>query len=154
MLHSLFDAVYRHVNCAVFSEEVHCGQDIGGWRTIRRTSKEDFEMLCLRVEESKLELEQEQEELSPDELVQVSFQGEMRDPPKGLVGTLLPFQVEGVSWMYHQEVKEELRGGILADGALVSNKGQYSCLLRWVSNIPPSSLPPLLYYVYTEMGMG
>ena len=33
-----------------------------------------------------------------------------------LLATLLPFQVEGFSWMRHQEVmEEEIRGGILAD---------------------------------------
>ena len=116
--------VYRHVHCAVFSEEIHCVQDIGGWRTIRRKSKEDFEMLCLRVEESKIELEKEQEELSPDELVQVTFQGETRKPPKGLVGNLLPFQTEGVSWMYHQEVKvPDMHGGILAGKSKMQMQG-------------------------------
>jgi len=48
-------------------------------------------------------------------LVQKKFQGETRAAPKGLTANLLPFQVEGVSWMYHQEVKESIRGGILAD---------------------------------------
>lgn len=33
-----------------------------------------------------------------------------------LTANLLPFQVEGFSWMRHQEVKcPEIRGGILAD---------------------------------------
>jgi len=48
--------------------------------------------------------------------VQQKFEGEIREPPPGLEASLLPFQVEGVSWMYHQEVhKPEIRGGILAD---------------------------------------
>ena len=38
------------------------------------------------------------------ELVQKAFDGEMRDKPKGLTADLLPFQKEGVSWMYCQEV--------------------------------------------------
>jgi DNA repair protein RAD16 len=69
------------------------------------------------VEESKEEIRQEMEELDPDELVPVSFQGQMRPSPKGLTATLLPFQVEGVSWMHHQEVTGEagVRGGMLAD---------------------------------------
>ncbi len=50
------------------------------------------------------------------ELVQKAFDGEMRDRPKGLTADLLPFQKEGVSWMYCQEVNvKEIRGGILAD---------------------------------------
>lgn len=103
----------------MFSEDIERVEQIGGWRNIKRQSQEDFERLVLRVEESKIEVEQEQEELQPDELVQVNFEGEMRGPPKGLTANLLPFQVEGVSWMYHQEVKvPELHGGILADGKL------------------------------------
>ena len=50
------------------------------------------------------------------ELVQKAFQGEIRAEPSGLMANLLPFQIEGFSWMRHQEVEEpEIRGGILAD---------------------------------------
>jgi DNA repair protein RAD16 len=59
--------------------------------------------------------ERENEEISPDELIQVAFQGEIRKPPPGLTASLLPFQTEGCSWMYHQEVHSPFRGGILAD---------------------------------------
>ena len=68
------------------------------------------------MEESKIEIQKENEELDPDELVPVAFQGETRSPPTGLTATLLPFQVEGASWMYHQEVHAPtIRGGILGD---------------------------------------
>ncbi|CAB9496901.1 regulator of chromatin subfamily A member 3-like 1 [Seminavis robusta] len=107
---------YRHLHCMVFSEDIVRVEQIGGWRDIRRHSREDFERLVLRIEESKIEAEEEEKELQPDELVQVTFQGETRAPPKGLTANLLPFQTEGVSWMYHQETKiPELHGGILAD---------------------------------------
>ena len=109
--------VYRHLPCAVFDENIQCVEDIGGWKRIQRKSQEDFDNLVKRVENSKEEVKKEQEELRPDELVQVTFQGETRAPPPGLTASLLPFQTEGVSWMYHQEVKvPELHGGILADG--------------------------------------
>ena len=109
--------VYRHLPCIVFSEQVQSVEDIAGWKKIKRQSQEDYDLLCARVEDSKVELQKEQEELQPDELIQVTFQGETRSPPPGLAATLLPFQTEGVSWMYHQETKVEgLRGGILADG--------------------------------------
>jgi len=104
--------VYRHLQCAVFSEEIQSAEDIGGWKNL---TSDDYEKLVARVEQSKIELENENEELQPDELVPVSFQGEMRKAPLGLVGSLLPFQTEGVSWMHHQEVSENIRGGILAD---------------------------------------
>jgi SNF2 family DNA or RNA helicase len=105
--------VFRHLECALFSDEVIKPQDVGGWKKL---SKDELEMLTLRIEEARLEQELENEELQPDELVQVTFQGETRKPPPGLVASLLPFQVEGISWMYHQEVNvPEIRGGILAD---------------------------------------
>lgn len=87
-------------------------KDVGGYKKIK---KQDYKLLVERVEESKIELQKENEELHPDELVTVAFQGEIRSPPPGLNATLLPFQVEGVSWMRHQEVNvPEVRGGILA----------------------------------------
>jgi DNA repair protein RAD16 len=105
--------VYRHLKCAVFSEEIITAKDVGGYKQLK---KEDYKELLKRVEASKVEIQAEKEELDPDELVPVSFQGEIRSPPEGLVANLLPFQVEGTSWMYHQEVHEPtIRGGILAD---------------------------------------
>jgi len=121
--------IYRHLHCALFSEEIEKPEDVGGWKKL---SKEDYEALTLRIEESKMELEQENEEMEPDELVQASFQGEIRKSPPGLTANLLPFQVEGASWMYHQEVHvPEIRGGILADEmGMVSKKGPCHSFLR------------------------
>eukprot|EP00934_Nitzschia_sp_Nitz4_P000843 Nitzschia sp. Nitz4//scaffold123_size70294//47538//51404//NITZ4_005932-RA/size70294-snap-gene-0.118-mRNA-1//1//CDS//3329534497//843//frame0 len=105
--------VYRHLDCTVFSNKVNEIRDVGGWRRVRR---EDRPRLLDRIQESKKLIEKENEELHPDELVQASFQGEVRPPPPGLSASLLPFQVEGVSWMVHQEkCVPDIRGGILAD---------------------------------------
>jgi SNF2 family DNA or RNA helicase len=105
--------VYRHLPCAVFSEDIQRPEDVGGWNQLK---PEDVEELATRIEESKMERQKENEELQPDELVQQKFQGETRQPPEGLTASLLPFQVEGLSWMYHQETKvPDLKGGILAD---------------------------------------
>lgn len=105
--------VYRHLPCTVFPEEIARLQDVGGWRRLR---KDDREAVIERIEKSKVLVEQENQELQPDELVQAGFEGEIRSPPKGLTAGLLPFQVEGVSWMVHQELHvPEIRGGILAD---------------------------------------
>lgn len=103
---------YYHLNCTVFNEDIKSAKDVGGWRKLKQ---DEYDLLAERLEESKVELEKEQEELEPDELTQKSFEGEIRPAPKGLSGNLLPFQVEGASWMYHQEVNETVRGGILAD---------------------------------------
>jgi DNA repair protein RAD16 len=106
--------VYRHLQCAVFPEEVRTTRDVSGWRNLTRA---DLKLLEERIEESKILIAKENEELQPDELVQVEFQGEIRKAPPGLAGVnLLPFQIEGASWMYHQERHcEDIRGGILAD---------------------------------------
>ena len=87
---------------------------MGGWKKL---SAEDYADLAQRVDESREEIKKENEELDPDELVPVSFKGEMRPSPPGLDAVLLPFQVEGVSWMYHQEIIGEsgVRGGMLCD---------------------------------------
>jgi hypothetical protein len=105
--------IYRHLHCALFTEDINQARDVGGWRKLK---KADYEALVLRVEESKLEMIKENEEIQPDELVQAAFQGEIRKSPPGLTADLLPFQVEGASWMYCQEVNvPENRGGTLAD---------------------------------------
>lgn len=97
----------------MFSEEVVTAKHVGGYKKLK---KQDYKILEKRVEESKIELEKENQELDPNELVPVTFQGEIRPPPPGLTATLLPFQVEGTSWMHCQEVNvPEARGGILAD---------------------------------------
>ena len=104
--------IYRHLACAVFDANVASVEDIDG---ISDLEEEDKENVALRIEESKIELCDEQKSISPDELVAKSFEGEIRSPPPGLDAELLPFQVEGVSWMYAQETKEDVKGGILAD---------------------------------------
>ena len=105
--------VYRHLHCATFSEEILTAEDVENYETL---NEEDYIRLGEQVEVSKERIKEEREELRPDELVQKSFTGEIRNEPKGLTATLLPFQVEGFSWMRHQEVmEEEIRGGILAD---------------------------------------
>ena len=105
--------VYRHLQCTTFPKEIKKIQDVSGWRRIK---KMDRQAILERIEESKFLVDKENQELEPDELVQVSFQGEILPPPNGLSGSLLPFQVEGFSWMVHQEMQvPEIRGGILAD---------------------------------------
>ena len=103
--------VYRHLKCQTFPEEITKINEVGGWR---RLKPEDRILLEKQLVESKLRLEEENQDLDADELIQTAFQGELREAPPGLDATLLPFQREGVSWMYNQE-KSEVAGGILAD---------------------------------------
>lgn len=127
--------VYRHLNCALFSEEILQAEDIGGWKKL---TDEDYEALSLRIEASRDEIEKENEEIRPDELVPVSFQGEIRSSAPGLTANLLPFQVEGASWMYCQEVNmPETRGGILADemGMVRAHPCTRSLPLFWMASL-------------------
>lgn len=103
--------VYRHLQCAVFDASVQVAEDVDGYSDLE---PEDFVKLAARVEESKVELKQESESVRPDELVAKMFDGTIRKPPPGLMATLLPFQTEGVSWMYSQEMNDKVKGGILA----------------------------------------
>ena len=105
--------VYRHLHCAIFGEEIHCAEDVENYDTL---DDEDYVKLAEQVDISKVKIKEEREELRPDELVQKSFAGEIRSEPEALTATLLHFQIEGFSWMRHQEVVEgDIRGGILAD---------------------------------------
>ena len=102
--------VYRHLQCIVFSDDVVHYTQINGHHKLK---KDDVELLKQRVTECSVERKQEMEELQPDELVQAAYKGELRPNPPGLCANLLPFQVEGFSWMVAQEKRD--RGGILAD---------------------------------------
>lgn len=141
--------VYRHLECAIFSQEIQTMDDVGGCRQLQPN---DQELVSLRIEESKVEVLQENEELEPDELVQTAFAGEMRTAPPGLSGNLLPFQKEGVSWMYHQEVHvPEIRGGILADEMGMVRLTLYIFCLENGTTLVCSNLLTCLSYAQLSM---
>jgi len=103
---------YRHLKCQIFPSEITKINEVGGWRKLK---EEDRLLLKQQLEESERRIDEENKEMKPDELIQTAFQGVLREAPKGLVGNLLPFQQEGVSWMYNQELNlKEVKGGILA----------------------------------------
>ena len=72
--------VFRHLQCAVFSENVTCAQDVENYEVLE---DDDYERLVEQVEVSKEKIKEEMEELEPDELVQKSFEGEIRSQPPG-----------------------------------------------------------------------
>jgi SNF2 family DNA or RNA helicase len=93
---------YTFGRCIVFSEDILCAEDVAGYEQL---TDEDYVKLAQRIHSSQDEIKKESQEL------------EIRQAPKGFVGNLLPFQIEGLSWMYNQEVNiKHVRGGILADG--------------------------------------
>ena len=72
--------VFRHLQCAVFSENVTCAEDVENYEDLEDG---DYERLVQQVEVSKEKIKEEMEELEPDELVQKSFEGEIRSQPQG-----------------------------------------------------------------------
>lgn len=72
--------VFRHLQCAVFSENVTCAEDVENYEVLE---DDDYERLVEQVEVSKEKIKEEMEELEPDELVQKSFEGEIRSQPPG-----------------------------------------------------------------------
>ena len=72
--------VFRHLECAVFTENIICAEDIENSHSLR---DEDYARLVEQVEVSKVKIKEEMEELEPDELVQKSFEGEIRSEPPG-----------------------------------------------------------------------
>jgi hypothetical protein len=108
---------YRHLKCQIFPSEITKINEVGGWRKLK---EEDRLLLKQQLEESERRIDEENKEMKPDELIQTAFQGVLREAPKGLVGNLLPFQQEGVSWMYNQELNlKEVKGGILAGKIII-----------------------------------
>jgi hypothetical protein len=103
--------VYRHLHCAVFPPNLLEGYQLEGYDSM---IIEDQKLIDQRLNESAKEVQEENEEIQPDELLVPTFQGEKRSAPPGLSADLLPFQVDGQSWMYAQE-QTPYRGGILAD---------------------------------------
>ena len=72
--------VFRHLQCVVFSENTTCAEDVENYDSLK---DEDYERLAEQVEVSKAKIKEEMEELEPDELVQKSFEGEIRTEPPG-----------------------------------------------------------------------
>ena len=74
--------VFRHLHCVTFSENVSCAEDVENYEDL---NDKDFQRLSEQVETSKIRIKEEMQELEPDELVQKSFEGEIRSGPKGQV---------------------------------------------------------------------
>jgi hypothetical protein len=65
------------------------------------------------------------------------------EPPGTLLMPLLPYQKEGLGWLYNQETQSETFGGILADGTRLTQQRCVLCIDR-----------DLRCFVFAEMGMG
>lgn len=72
--------VFRHLSCTVFSENITRAEDVENYDSLE---DEDYARLVEQVEVSKAKIKEEMEELEPDELVQKSFEGEIRSEPPG-----------------------------------------------------------------------
>jgi len=66
-----------------------------------------------RFEASQHEVDEDTQPIDPSELVRKEWTTQM-EPPASLVLPALPYQKEGLGWMYNQE-HTPYHGGILAD---------------------------------------
>ena len=101
---------WQHLNCTVFHKELSSIESIEGFKQLESDEKS---LVLKRFEESKGEVDDEFEPINPDEIVRKTW-NEAMDPPIDLLMPLLPYQKEGLAWMYHQE-QSSIHGGILAD---------------------------------------
>ena len=108
---------WQHLACTVFNK-VPDGQDLEislmAIEGFLEMDPEPKEMIRTRFKESQNEIDPELVPIDPDEMTRKNWSTPM-DPPLDLLMPLLPFQKEGLGWMYHQEIESEVHGGILAD---------------------------------------
>jgi len=126
---------WQHATCTLFDPStVKKGGDIEDYAKL---SDEDKAIIDERIEISKEGFEDDNRPIKQEELARADFTGTIRPPPSLLVGTLLPYQREGHSWMVEQEVSDEeplRRGGILADEMGMGKTIQTICCI--VDNRP------------------
>ena len=97
-----------------------------------------------RFEASQDEVDEDTQPIDPSELVRKEWTRQM-DPPPTLVLPVLPYQKEGLGWMYNQE-HTSYHGRILAD-EMVSAMFWHDAVARgrWLWSVVPSRRvhPPL-----------
>mmetsp|Transcript_9469 Transcript_9469/g.11786 ORF Transcript_9469/g.11786 Transcript_9469/m.11786 type:complete len:1115 (+) Transcript_9469:115-3459(+) len=100
---------WQHLPCTIFRGIESC-EDIAGYDEL---GEEEKDSIAERVKASAFEVDQDYEPVNPDEMVREEWR-EKREPPPEVILPLLPYQQEGLGWMYHQE-QTDFHGGILAD---------------------------------------
>ncbi|KAG5192746.1 P-loop containing nucleoside triphosphate hydrolase protein [Tribonema minus] len=100
---------WHHLACVV----PHCNTaaDIEGYDDL---PEEQQQVLQERVDESRGQVDELYQPINPDDLIRKAWDKKAPQPPE-LLSPLLPYQLEGLGWLLHQELEEEHRGGILAD---------------------------------------
>ncbi len=101
---------WQHLDCTVFHKQLASVEAIDGFKEL---SSEERDLVWNRFLKSKDEIDDEFEPLNPDEIVRKSWTDRM-EPSDDLLMPLLPYQKEGLGWLYHQE-QSSVHGGILAD---------------------------------------
>lgn len=101
---------WQHLPCTIFADYLESENDIEGFEYL---NEEQQALVKARVEQSRDEEDEDAKPIDPAELVRKEWTTQ-REPPETLVLPILPYQKEGLGWMYNQE-QIEYRGGILAD---------------------------------------
>lgn len=101
---------WQHLPCTIFADYLESEEGIEGYEYL---NAEQQALVKARVEQSRDEVDEDAKPIDPAELVRKEWTTQ-REPPETLVLPILPYQKEGLGWMYNQE-QVEYHGGILAD---------------------------------------
>lgn len=101
---------WQHLPCTIFAEYLESEESIEGYEYL---TEEQQALVKKRVAESREEEDEDSKPIDPSELVRKEWTTQ-REPPETLVLPILPYQKEGLGWMYRQE-QVDYHGGILAD---------------------------------------
>jgi DNA repair protein RAD16 len=101
---------WYHIGCVVFDKSIVHLESIENSELLDEEAKDE---LSQRIADSAREIDTDAIPINPDELVRQEWTVTREEPPELMV-PLLPYQKEGLGWMFHQE-ESEIRGGILAD---------------------------------------
>ncbi|EWM25491.1 snf2 super family [Nannochloropsis gaditana] len=101
---------WQHLPCTIFAEYLESEESIEGYEYLTEGQQA---LVKKRVAESREEEDEDSKPIDASELVRKEWTTQ-REPPETLVLPILPYQKEGLGWMYRQEQVEH-HGGILAD---------------------------------------
>ena len=142
---------WQHLPCTIFADYLESEEGIEGYEYL---NEEQQALVKTRVEQSRDEEDEDAKPIDPSELVRKEWTTQ-KEPPETLVLPILPYQKEGLGWMFNQE-QIEYHGGILAD-EMVSPCPAFLPIIPLLilpPSRPPSRPPSFLRPSFLPLGDG